>query len=185
MVKISIVYLLVLPAFFAYIPQDEKPIKVNTEYLSWDSVKINGKLPLLCKKESLYQLLGKPDSVVTPDYENICVSFFARSKFKYTYWGNSLFEEYGSQIVISSIDVEKTNKIRLSAGNIFFDNTMTLERLARLYPRSVKEAQELIIDKKGKVLSVKLATAKEEGENAWIFHFRSGKLVQVDYWIPC
>ncbi|MDB5013204.1 MAG: hypothetical protein JWQ25_1406 [Daejeonella sp.] len=39
----------------------------NEEYLDVNQVKINGKLPVISKTIKLYEVLGKPDSIVSPN----------------------------------------------------------------------------------------------------------------------
>jgi hypothetical protein len=46
-------------------------------------------------------------------------------------------------------------------------------------------AQELVIDDKGKVLSIKLAASSKNSDDGWLLFFKAGKLVRVDYWIAC
>jgi len=46
-------------------------------------------------------------------------------------------------------------------------------------------AQELVIDNKGKVLSIKLAASNKNSDDGWLLFFKAGKLVRVDYWIAC
>ncbi|RYE20549.1 MAG: hypothetical protein EOP42_27300, partial [Sphingobacteriaceae bacterium] len=48
----------------------------NTEYIDFDDVRINNKLPVITKANLLYKLLGKPDSIVVPNMDDVCVSFY-------------------------------------------------------------------------------------------------------------
>lgn len=160
------------------------PGKTNTEYISWHSLKINNRLPLLSSKEAVYKLLGKPDRVIRPDMDTICVSFFEKD-LQYAYFGESCFELSGDTMVVSSIHFEKGSRIKLHTGTIVFDSSLTLAKMARLYPQAVKNQSELLLGKEGMVTCVKLATSKESGDDAWLLFFKAGKLIQMDYWMPC
>src|ERR1035437_10119079 len=65
--------------------------KTNAEFIEWSSVRINGKLPLVTNTKDLYQLLGQPDSIVTPDYDDVSVRFYDLKEFKYAYIKGSEF----------------------------------------------------------------------------------------------
>ena len=153
------------------------------EYLDWSKIRINSKLPLICNKTELIKLLGTADSIVTPKYDDICSSYFENG-FKYIYWRNSQFETSGNLAVLSSIDFESSN-IKLVSPNITLDKSVTLETIERMFPLAVKAAEVLLVDKKGKILSIKIATSKKESDDSWLLFFRKGKLVRIDHMIPC
>jgi hypothetical protein len=156
---------------------------IKPEYLDWKTFKINGQLPLLCNKAELIALLGTADSIKTPNYEDVCASYFDTA-FKYLYFRESLFETLGTLAVVSIIDFESSN-IKLVSPMITLDKSVTLEKIKRLFPIAVKNAELLEVDKKGKLLCIKLSTSKKETDDAWLLFFRNGKLVRIDYWIPC
>lgn len=83
----------------------------SEEVLEWNTIKINNKLPLICKRSDLLDLLGKPDKILDPQSLDICTSYFEKD-FHYLVWGHSRFESSNSQAVISSIDIE-SGKIKL------------------------------------------------------------------------
>lgn len=158
--------------------------KLNSqEILDWSTIKINNKLPLLCKKADLINLLGKPDKKLNSQNLDICTSYFD-SNFYYLVWGQTKFESTDSLAVISTIDIE-AGKIKLVSPRITLDNSVTLQKIKQLFPKSSKSAQELIIDEKGKVLSIKLSASNKYSDDGWLLFFKAGKLVRVDYWIAC
>ncbi|MCA2608775.1 MAG: hypothetical protein IM598_04370 [Chitinophagaceae bacterium] len=155
----------------------------SKEVLEWNSIKINNKLPLICKRSNLLDLLGKPDKILDPQSLDICTSYFEKD-FDYLVWGRSRFESTNSQAVISSIDIE-SGKIKLVSPKITLDNFITLDKIKQIFPKATKDAEELIIDDKGKVVSIKLATSHKNSDDGWLLFFKAGKLVRVDYWIAC
>lgn len=158
--------------------------KIDHEYLDWNSLKINGQLSLSCRKDELIGLLGQPDSIVTPNMNEICASYFD-SDFKYVYFGDSQFESAGDEMVIRSVDFERGNTVTLNAGAIILDNSMTIDKLRAIFPKAVRDREEIEIHKKGKADCVRLDTSEEETDDAWLLFFRNAKLIRIDYWIPC
>ena len=158
-------------------------VQNSQEILEWSSIRINNKLPLLCKKKDLINLLGKPDKILDPQNLDICTSYF-ENNFNYLVWGQSQFESTEFQAVISSIDIE-AGKLKLFSPKITLDSSVTLEKIKLLFPKSTKLAQELIIDNKGKVLSIKIPATNQNADNGWLLFFKAGKLVRVDYWMAC
>lgn len=65
--------------------------KLNSqEILDWSTIKIKNTLPLLCKKEDLINLLGKPNKKVHSQNLDICASYF-ENNFYYLVWGQTKF----------------------------------------------------------------------------------------------
>ncbi|HLD52439.1 MAG TPA: hypothetical protein VJA82_03985 [Sediminibacterium sp.] len=156
---------------------------IDLEYLDWNSLKINNKLPLLTSKRELINLFGSIDSIVSPNYDEICVSYFD-SGYKFLYLGLSVFEIKDTMSVISSIDFESGN-IRIFSPKIIFEKSTTFEEIKKLFPNSAKEATQVVIENNRTVLSLKLATSKFESDNAWILLFEGEKLIKFEYWMPC
>jgi len=179
-------YLLRILACFllsAFIQKTDPVKAVNPEYLDWETLKINNQLPLLCKKAELINLLGTVDSIKSPHYEDICASYFDTA-FEYLYFGESQFETSGTMAVVSTIDLESSN-IKLVSPMITLDKSVTLENFKRMFPIAARNAELIEVDKKGKVISIKVATSKKETDDAWLLLFRNSKLVRIDHWIPC
>lgn len=158
--------------------------KINLEYLDWKLATINNQIPVFCKKAGLIELLGRPDSLVTPNMNDICVSFFEKD-LKFLYYGESQFETSGDSAVISSIHFDNNSKIKLNIGTIVLDNTMTLTKLASLYPNAVQLKEEATIDNGEKVILVRIACSKILSDDSWVLLFKDGKLIRLDYWMPC
>lgn len=155
----------------------------NIEYLDWKMLKINGTVLMKNTTKLLYQLLGKPDSIVKPNMDNICVSFYNKP-FKYLYLKGIQFELYGNTAIFSSIDFRRSN-IKLKCDNLTFDTNTTLTSLSKIFPSAVKEQEKMLLDAEGEVMSIRLDTSKNPGDDAWILMFKNGKLIRIDYWMPC
>ncbi len=156
----------------------------NTEYIDFDSVRINGKLPLITKTTLLYKLLGKPDSIVVPNMDDICTSFYDKP-FKQAYIKKSDIEIYGDTAVVTSINFESQFSLNLKTKTIRLNHNTTLLELQRLFPNAVKSQTELNVYKLGKAVSVSLALSKQFSDDSWLLLFKNGKLVRIDYYVPC
>jgi hypothetical protein len=161
-----------------------KKVDTTLEFLDWNSLKINNRLPLLCKKSEIIELLGQPDSIVVPNMNDICVSYF-EGEFKYIYFGKSQFETKGDKVVISSILFGDNNRVKINNGSIVLDNSMTIDKLASIFPNAVKLKYEVTLDMGEKAMCVRLETSKVGGDNAWVLLFQNGKLIRIDFWMPC
>jgi hypothetical protein len=159
-------------------------LKTTHEYLDWNTLKINNQLSLLCKQKEIIALLGQPDSIVIPKMNNICVSYFEK-KFKYLFFGESQFESKGETTVISSISFDHTNRIWLQTGNIVLDNSMTIDKLNSIFPKAVKQSEEVYLEVIGNAICVRLGISKVASEDAWLLFFQNGKLIRIDFWMPC
>lgn len=81
----------------------------TTTYVTWDSVKLNGTIPMLYNLKEAEEKLGKADSIITPDYENVSSSFFNNKSFKYCYFRGITFEKSGDTLAFMSIDFTKAS----------------------------------------------------------------------------
>lgn len=156
----------------------------SKEYISWDSVRINGKLPLVTKKKVLFSLIGMPDSIVSPDMNDVCVSFYDRD-FKYAYLSNTQMEIYGDTAVVSSIDFRKGTKLSIKTPKLILDKNTSLVSLEKYFPKAVKEQYELKVHGIGNTVAVSIPTSKEPSDDSWLLFFLNGKLIRIDYWMPC
>lgn len=183
--KIFIILPLVLSCMFAPFNPQKGIVKsgAHVEYFDWKSVKINHHLSLLCKKSDLVKLLGQPDSTIVPSIDDNCGTYFDDA-YKNMYFGKSEFETKGNLAVLRSIHF-KNNSNNLSVGNILLDHTMTIVKLAAIFPNAVKLKKEVVLENGEKAISIRLETSKSGGDDAWILIFQNGKLSSVDYWISC
>jgi len=131
------------------------------------------------------KLLEKPDSIITPNYDNVSESFESK-KFKYCYIKGITFEKYNDSLVFRSIDLSKSGNWYLSYGKIKFDSETTMDEFAKSFPKSVDE-NILHGTDMDKYLSISVKTARRGSSinEQWVFMFEQShnKLIQIDYWI--
>jgi hypothetical protein len=161
---------------------DTTALYTTDEYIDWDSIRINGKLPVVSSPKLLYATLGKPDSLVIPDTVNNCISY--DKPFKYAYFNGSSFEVYSDVVEMSTLNFRQPG-ITLTAGKLTLSNNTTLAYIQKFFPKAVKAQSSVILDTFEKVISISVDTGKTPSDGAWILMFKNGKLVQMDYWMPC
>ena len=158
--------------------------KINDEYIDWTLARINGILPMKTNTKDLYQLLGQPDSIVTPDYENVSIAYFDNDKFKFAYFKESEFEISGDTAVISYLNFEKQQGLVFNAGSLTLSHNTTLAELKKIFPKAVKSREKSIVDQIGKCTGISVAISKYCCDDLWLLFFRKGRLIRIDYWIP-
>ncbi|TGE08024.1 hypothetical protein [Hymenobacter fodinae] len=154
------------------------------EYIDWKATTINGKQPLLGKTAELYRLLGQPDSLVAPNMDEVCVSYFDK-KFTYAYFKHSLLEVYGDTAVIGTLDFRNNPKLALHTPALHLSQTTTLQEVAQKFPQAVKNRHTINVQDLGELTAVELATGSTPSDDGWILFFDKDKLVRIDYWMPC
>lgn len=154
----------------------------TTEYLNWDSVKINGIVHTVSLKNILYNTLGKPDSIVIPDMSQVCGSYF-NEPFKYVYIKGSQFELHGDSIVLDFLEVKRPG-IKLIANCLTLDGSTTLSSLRSVFPLAVNKNYK-IRESKEKQIAIMLETSKKEMGDRWILIFEKGYLVEIKHYVDC
>lgn len=156
----------------------------TTTYVTWDSVKLNGTIPMLYNSKEAEEKLGKADSIITPDYENVSSSFFNNKSFKYCYFRGITFEKSGDTLAFMSIDFTKASTAYLGNDHIRLNGATSLIDFKNIFPNVADNS--LIVQGLGKTKAVTLAVSKKETEDKWLFIFNEdgNKLLRIDYWIP-
>lgn len=157
---------------------------INVEFIDRDSVRINGKLHFITKTNELFQLLGQPDSIVNQDLKKVCTPFFDY-QFKYAYFKNSMFEIHGDTTVIMSINFQNQPEIELATGTLTLNHNTSLVELEKSFPNAVANKHEICVNKIGKTISVQLAISQNATDDSWVLFFLNGKLLRIDYYMPC
>jgi hypothetical protein len=156
----------------------------NNEYLPWDSVKLNGTIPVISILKNTEEKLGKADSIITPKYDDISASFFNNERYKYYYFKGAEFEGSSDSLVLRTIDFKKDTGSYLVSNHLRFNHLTTIAEFNKIFPNSA--AHELSGADMDKYRVISLAMSKKETEDKWLFFFNSdgNKLLRIDYWIP-
>jgi len=160
----------------------------NTEFMEPGKMRINGKFPLMTSVLKFDQIFGKPDSITRiTDWDGICQSGIRDKYSTCRHYGGSTFESYNDSLSAKSIDFTKGSKFFVQYGKLRLDGNSTRAQLQKLYLESFKETQMVTTDGfTGMLEQVSIPMAKElEIESMWVLLFQKGKLVRIDYWLPC
>lgn len=160
---------------------DAKPL--DNEFLDFNAMRLNGKLPLVTKTKSLYQLLGKPDSLITPTQEE-CAPFFDKP-VQYAHFKKSVFEVFGDTVALTTINFKNNPKIELVTPLITLNQKTTLKDLEKLFPNAVKEKQPLNDFYAGEVTAINIRPSKEASDDYCMLYIIDDKLISIHYWTPC
>jgi hypothetical protein len=172
---------LMLCASLAFAQQNK--VAQNKEYIDWKAAKINGAVSMEGAVAKLYSALSKPDSIVKPNMNDVCSSFYSKP-FKYVYIKGNQFELYGKNAVVRSLNF-KNNKLKLIAGKLTLDGNTTIASLAKIFPMAIKKRYPLTIEHNKKVMAIQLSPSKAISEDTWLLFFENGRLIRIDYHINC
>ncbi|MBV8390296.1 MAG: hypothetical protein JO080_10895 [Mucilaginibacter sp.] len=156
---------------------------VNKEYLDRDSVKLNGDISMMSSFKATTVKLGKPDSIITPDYNNVSQSY-KEVEFKYCHFKGVLFEKYQDSLVFRSINLSKSPGWFLSYKRRKLSSNTTIGDFKKLFPNSI-ENNELHGTSMDKNQWIRIAASQDVSDTAWVFLFDrdSGKLKTIEFWI--
>ncbi|WP_022823120.1 hypothetical protein [Hymenobacter norwichensis] len=156
----------------------------NAEYLDWSTAKLNGRLPMLSTTKVVFQELGQPDSLITPDMNEVCMPYFDQ-QFKFAYIKSTEVEVCGDTAVVDIINFQQQPQLTLQTGNIRLNSKTTLSDLAKDFPNAVRGQYELNVYKLGKVVTVNLASGPIQSDYSWLLMFQHGKLVRIEHYTLC
>ncbi len=156
----------------------------NVEYLKWDTATLNGRLPMMSTKKAMIKELGPLDSLIAVDVNEGCGYYFDQPH-QNAYMKLTDFEVCGDTAVIRTISFQHEPQLTLQTGNIRLSSKTTLLELAKTFPMAVKGQSEMNVSELGKVIAVSLATGSIVTDDSWLLFFQRGKLVRIDYFIPC
>ena len=151
----------------------------NKEYLDWDSVKLNGSIPMISNFKVVVNTFSEPDSITAGDDVN--GSFYPR-RFQFCNYKAILFEKYHDTLVFSGIDFRKAPNFYLLSGKHKFDHTTTVNDFKMLFPNST-EKNQLTGPDMDKLEMISLASSPRTTRNYWAFIFnrRNSHLQCIDY----
>ncbi|MFC0519060.1 hypothetical protein ACFFGT_32910 [Mucilaginibacter angelicae] len=157
---------------------------LSSEYLDWYKVKLNGTIDMLSSFKTTSLILGKPDSIVTPNYEDIAVSYFNGEKFKYVYYKGLQFEVVKDSLVFREADFSKDTALYFTSDKIRLSRHTKFDDLKRLFPKAASRVPS--DEGKLKYILMDVDVAKLSMEDKWMFWFSSdgNELLKIEYFIP-
>jgi hypothetical protein len=157
----------------------------NKEYLDFKKVTINGRLPLITDTISLYKLIGKPNQVIIPNMDDVCVSYYDKS-FKELIYKSTNFELYGDTVVLSSMNFKDSPNLYLKIGKLILNHQTTLKDIEKIYPKSVKFKSQINVYKLGNLTSIYLQVGQNSlSDSSWVLFFDNERLIRIDHSMPC
>ncbi|MBA9078617.1 hypothetical protein [Rufibacter quisquiliarum] len=156
------------------------------DYLEWDSILINNRVPLSTNRRVVEKHLGKPDSVVTPDYAHVCGNChfcvgMDPPPYKLVYIKGLRLEQLQDSIAFWGADFRKNKKLFLTDGKTRFDRTTTLEKVKKLFNYETLKRNE---DTGG--FWIRLQPSKIISDASFILEFdESGYLTEFNFYFPC
>ncbi|MXN90427.1 hypothetical protein GR160_04240 [Flavobacterium sp. Sd200] len=173
---IKIVYIFLLTASLSLYAQDN-------ETISWDEASISNKLPLTISKQEFDRIYKKADSIVTPNYVDICGTD-ADSNFQYVYYKGVQYEMDNKILNFRKIVLAKNpkNNMFFVHKGLKFNGTTKITEMQQLFPRSFENTEDSE-DKIYKIVKLKPAEIGEDYE--WLFFFKNGLLAAIECKFPC
>ncbi|WP_375563416.1 hypothetical protein ACE193_25535 (plasmid) [Bernardetia sp. OM2101] len=150
----------------------------TVEYISIDSMMIEGNIPFVGKKQDISSYLSSPDSVDKRGYD--CGSEFDEEKTQIFFFGKSELEVSTTKYAFRKIFF--LNSIQnVTYKNIVFDNEYTVQDFSKDFPYSYQNMTEHNREKESYVSS----NIQMDFDLSWRFNFINGKLYSIWYFIPC
>ncbi|RWW92070.1 hypothetical protein [Flavobacterium cerinum] len=153
----------------------------TSESITWDDATINDKLSLTINKRDFEKVYKKADSIVTPDYENICGTDES-SNFQYYYYKNLQYELDNGIMNFRQITFSKKTGLYFTYKGQRFDASTRLSDLKALFPNTVKETES---GKNEPYKYILLGSSDQLDDSEWRFTFKNGYLKSIECFFPC
>ncbi len=166
--------------------EDEDSLQEARQDIAWEHIEVfsftravaNKKQPLYTNIRQFETTWGRPDSVITPDYEDVCAAQFDED-FLYIFKDGSRFERCKDSIACDQFHF--TNNNSLTSGNITLTGNTTWADARKLFPMAVKQAEN---EGRTDLITLRDSTDPDSDSAVQLF-FKDGKLVSVVCFIPC
>lgn len=166
--------------------EDEDSLKEAWQGIAWERIEVfsfthalaNKKQPLYGSVSQFETAWGRPDSVITPDYEDICAAQFDED-FQYIFKNGSRFERCKDSVACDQFHFNGSNS--LTSGNITLSHNFTWADARKLFPMAVKQAEN---EGRTDLITLRDST-NPDSDNAVQLFFKDDKLVSVACFIPC
>lgn len=157
--------------------------KFNSEYISYSTVKINGKLPLESKYAEFLKVFGKPDSVVNFNPDTDCQ--FYMEPYQYIYLKGGMFYLVNDTAIFQQIDFRVRPDVELKTPAITLNGKTTLQEVKKLFPKAVGKIRSIEDSNTRHLRLVDLGASSQIADEWWILSFDGNKLVMVELYSPC
>lgn len=155
--------------------------KWDNEYLPFDSIFMNGKMPLVTDTNMLFRMLGRPDKVIPiQGNRNNCL-LIGKGKVNsanYLIYGNTIFEQAGKDVIVNTIDFASTN-VELVNSKINIKEGLRPMDIQKIFP----ESGRLLGGMGGSQWTgnIMVSASKPHGgiHDVWFFIFLKEKLKRV------
>jgi hypothetical protein len=159
-------------------------IRVDRDFIEYNLVLINGKIPLKIPIKELIDIIGEPDSIV--EYINEideCLS-------KMYYFSNMVFKRNASDSLATIESINFKNDVYILYKGIEFNENSELIFFKDLFPlsyiNSIEEIDKYDLNKNDlNQNTLRFSTSeKDYTDDNFIFSFNNKKLVSLWYWKP-
>ncbi len=158
----------------------------DEELFSWETAKVNNKLPLtLTYKEFEGVYKKKADSITAPLPEQICGTEAEKSA-KMVYYRGARYEMDNGVMNFRELDFSPRKNMFFQQKDDWFDHTTTLKGFGKTYPIAVSAAEEeQDEDDTEPWRVVTLLPQEKELGCLWLFYFKKGKLKKIKCEFSC
>ncbi len=160
------------------IPQDSSSNgllrNVSRDYMAFDSVFINCKIPISTHIDTLVKYLGQPDTIIKyTDTMGFVDDPYSILKYKNLIF--NLFDNGHAQLYEVQLDTYS-----VCYKNLKFTNSTSLSELSGIFSGSYT-LRDTISLRNEKLVAIRLNTTNQQTDDQWIFLFLGEKLKYFDY----
>jgi hypothetical protein len=160
---------------------EDEPVtknKLRQEILNYDSLFINGKIPLRTTKNDLFTLLGQPSVIENMKSPSWLTKFNLEnsSNPKRFYFGKTIFEGVGDTLFLRQLDLEST-ELSLVHSKITISKKTTLDSIFKVFPESYRIGQIECGNECYGIIQIQ--ARKYSSDITWHLVFRGGRLRKV------
>jgi len=156
--------------------------KYNTEYLLYNTVKLNGVLPLESSYKEFLKVVGQPDSLVN-NKDDECQFF--EELYQYIYFQESMFFLVNDTAIFQNIDFRSSPDLELTSPAIKLNRHTTLTEIQRLYPKAASKIKVADYIEGSTLQFVTLEVSRLFLDARWCLYFEHDKLVKVELYMQC
>jgi hypothetical protein len=154
--------------------------KLKNEVLYYDSLFINGRIPLKVNKDKLFNILGKPTIVEELKLATWLIEYNLedRNNTKKYFFGNTIFEGSNDTLLLRQFDFEKTTDY-LYDSKIIFSRQTTIDSVYKVFPESYKVGQIMCGNSCHGI--IQLYVNKSSNGTMWHLLFKGGNLKRITF----